>query len=87
MSRHYSFTVDAEGQAFVDEVVDEMLRLFGIDEAEALARVNRQWSGVDFKPDDLRYHETAEFWANDIYFGPDSRWWMHPGNLVPRPRP
>ncbi|MDD9968250.1 MAG: hypothetical protein OXR73_18570 [Myxococcales bacterium] len=86
MSR-YAFRVDNEAAQFCDRIVQFMMQEFGIDEAEALGRVNRRWHGNDFDVEDLRYHEEAEFWASDIYYGADSRWWTSPPNLRPLPFP
>ena len=87
MSRRFLFQVDARGRAFCDRIADEMIRRFGISEDEALGRINELWRGVDFEPQDLRYHETEEYWANDVYFGHGSLWWMNPPNLKPVPYP
>jgi hypothetical protein len=83
MSRRYEFAVDGEARAFCDEIIDDMIRKFGIAESEALGRVNRQWKNNGFKDGDVRYHETAEFWASNIYFGADSQWWNSPQGLSP----
>ena len=83
----YEFHVDEDGRAFCDEVVSKMEEMFGISNGEALGRVNRQWKGVDFVFQDLRYHEPSEFWASDIFFGPASEWWKHPDGRVPVPFP
>jgi hypothetical protein len=85
--RSYEFVVDAEARAFCDDIVQCMLSAFDISEAEALGRVNRQWRRNDFKFQDVRYHETDEFWAHDIYFGHDSFWWNSPSGLEPLPFP
>ena len=88
MTNNYSFKVNEESSIFCNDIVSEMTRLFGISSSEAVGRINRQWDGVDFlAKDDLRYHETIEFWANTIYYGADSYWWINPPNLKPKPFP
>lgn len=87
MTRAYSFGVDVEARAFCDEILNAMARLHGVSEAEALGRINRQWGGLAFEKEDIRYHETAEFWASDILYGHGSYWWRHPPNLKPTPFP
>ena len=82
--------------SFCRQIADEMVTLFGIGQQEAVARVNRHWS----VPGDsgrtprvwivgmaIAYHETPEFWAHDIYYGPDSRWWAPEPALTPLPPP
>ncbi len=88
MMNNYSFRVNERSKTFCDNIVEEMIRLFGIALSEAIGRINRQWNGNDFlKEDDLRYHETAEYWANDMYYGWDSFWWTNPSDLEPKPYP
>ena len=88
MMNNYSFKVNEESKIFCDEIMSEMMRLFGISKSEAIGRINRQWDQLDFLDEnDLRYHEGAEFWANDMYYGADSYWWNEPPNLKPKPFP
>lgn len=54
-----------------------MARAFGIPRAEAVARISL----------DLVYHETAGFWAADIYYGHDSFWWLPDAHPRPLPPP
>ena len=86
MTYRYEFVVDAEARSFCDEIIDEMTCL-GIPQSEAVGRLNRRWRGIDFKQEDVRFHETAEFWAKDIYYGHDSYWWIEPPGLKPTSYP
>ena len=86
-TRRYAFLLNDEARAFCDQIVDSLVARFGIDEQEALGRVNRQWTAFDFQTEDVRYHETADFWASDIYYGADSVWWTSPAGLKPLPYP
>jgi hypothetical protein len=53
----------------LDQVVDEMSRLFDISQSEAVARVNQQWAGQDMSSDnDIVLHEDDYYWALFIYF-------------------
>ncbi|GHF35311.1 hypothetical protein GCM10010218_15670 [Streptomyces mashuensis] len=55
--------------AYLREVVDEMVRLFGISRAEAVARVNDVWGHLSFtESPDLIEHEMPEYWAERIYY-------------------
>jgi hypothetical protein len=69
---------DRKALAFCRGIAEEMVRAFGIPRAEAVARINRQWSEPDAPGRvprvwivglDLVYHETEAFWAADIYYG------------------
>ena len=52
------------------EAAEEMVRLFNISYAEAVARVNAQWEGQDFlEASDIVLHEDEYYWALFIYFG------------------
>lgn len=87
---------DNEALAFCEEIVDAMVRGYGISHSEAAARVNRQWSQagppgrvprVWIVGLDIAYHEEADYWAAAIYYGPDSRWWDPDADLQPLPPP
>lgn len=88
MNVKFDFFVDNESKEFCVEIVEEMVREFGLNREEAIGRLNRQWRGNDFTgEDDIRYHETSNFWANEIYYGSDSNWWKGYKDLKPIPYP
>lgn len=69
---------------------------YDIPRAEAVARINRQWSeppGPGRVPRiwivglDLVYHETPDHWAADIYYGHGSFWWLPDAGPQPLPPP
>jgi hypothetical protein len=70
--------LNVEAQDFCDGIVREMVSLFSITEEEAISRINRQWSNLESLggEEELIYHEDEKFWAQDIYYGPDSFWWL-----------
>ncbi|WP_117211403.1 hypothetical protein [Allorhizocola rhizosphaerae] len=75
-----------EVKGFLEEIVDEMVRLFRISRDEAIGRMNREWADQEFHDeDDLIFHETPDYWARDIYYGPDARW--RDRGATPRPLP
>jgi hypothetical protein len=85
---------DAEALSFCRRIADEMVARFGIAATEASARINRHWSGVAATGPRvwivgraIAYHETAEYWAHLIYYGPDSQWWKPGTTPTPRPPP
>lgn len=86
--RAFAFQTCRETQVLCDAIVDEMMRLFGIPEAEAVGRVNRQWGRLDLRdPQDIIQHEDEVYWAKTIYYGKDSSWWLDEASAKPRPFP
>jgi hypothetical protein len=83
MKYQFAFPTSAQAQDYCDRIVDEMVSLFGITAAEALGRINEKWGGLAFSSDDTLFHETIDFWAYDIYFGHNSRWWEGTQGLKP----
>lgn len=82
---NFLFETDSESEAFCERIAQEMVRLFGISPDEAVGRINNAWKGLSIVGDDLIYHETEEYWANNIYYGKESEWWLSPPGLKPRP--
>jgi hypothetical protein len=71
------FTMDAdEGmRRFFSQIADEMTARFGIERAEAVARLNHAWGPLTFDPyPDLVCHESAEYWAYGMYYGDVPFW-------------
>lgn len=85
----YAFEFKASGDALdlCEQTVDRMVELFGIPVDEALGRVNRAWGGRDLDNDSLICHENEYYWANSIYYGHGSFWWLKPPGLKPMPYP
>jgi hypothetical protein len=61
-----------------------------------VARINRAWSEpgdsgrnprIWIVGLDLVYHETADYWAANIYYGKDSFWWLPDADPQPLPPP
>jgi hypothetical protein len=87
---------DVRALTFCRAIADEMVRAYGITHDEAVARVNRHWSEPDSSGRipriwivglDLAYHETAAYWAANLYYGTDSFWWLPDANPQPLPPP
>lgn len=79
-----------EARRYINRIADKLVNLFGISREEAVGRINRFWSGKAFATDvDLLVllHQTEEYWAKTIYYGPDSEWWLSETGLSPRPYP
>ncbi len=67
----FEFTVeDDEAQEFCEAIVLEMIRLYGLSEPEAVARMNRHWHGQTVPGyQQVTYHEEPTFWAQTIFHG------------------
>lgn len=85
---NFSFRTDAKSDMFCRRIADEMIRLFGISEYEAIGRINRHFAGKEWLgPTHIWYHEGAEDWARNIYYEEDSYWWMEGRQPQPKPYP
>ncbi|MCF3180527.1 hypothetical protein IPZ70_11360 [Streptomyces polychromogenes] len=68
----------------------EMSELCGISRAEAVARVNWQWEGLDLSgEDEIIMHEDEYYWALRIYFADVLDWrpTADRSDWTPRPGP
>ena len=91
----WAFATDAESDAFCQEIVARIVRLFGISVEEAIGRINRLWRGIPFLGEDIIYHETPDYWAHVMYYGKASSWWITGeerqrrglDTLIPQPYP
>ena len=83
----FEFNTDEEAYEFCQEIVRMMMNDFGITEAEALTRLNKQWRRNDFEDLDIRYHEDSTYWAYDIYYPDNTDWWNRVGDPTLKPRP
>ena len=97
MESPWTFPTDAELTAWCHQIAGQLVARFGVSRQEAIGRINRDWRlryclGPYVY---LAYHEDPEYWADEIYFGKDSRWWMVPedrerlglGPIAPVPHP
>lgn len=98
MRSHGRFACAGDNQAlaFCEKIADKMAGAYNIPRAEAVARINRQWSEpaaagrvprIWIVGLDLLYHETPDYWAADIYYGHDSFWWLPDADPQPLPPP
>jgi hypothetical protein len=61
--------VPVEVAELLRETAEEMVSLFNISYAEAVARVNAQWEGQDFlETSNIVLHEDEYYWALFVYF-------------------
>ena len=76
----WQFPTDAEFAAWCDQIADQLIARFGVSREEAIGRINRDWRLCDCLGPYvyLAYHEDPDYWAEEIYFGKDSRYWMAP---------
>ena len=98
MDAPWQFPTDAELDAFCREVARELVTQFGITEAEAIGRINREWKDRNWLGSEygwIVYHEPADEWARDIYYGKETAWWVEEehrarlglGPVAPKPYP
>lgn len=62
---------------FCHEIATVMQSEFTIDKDEAISRINSKWSDCVLDDEDMIFHESPKFWAYDIYYGANSRWWSY----------
>jgi hypothetical protein len=88
---HFEFDATPEAQDYLSEIAAKMTRLFAISRAEAIGRMNKLWSGrCRFRTEmevSLLFHELPRYWANQVYYRDDTRWWHAGEELVPRDYP
>ncbi len=84
----YTFITDSKNEAHFDKIALKMVDLFKIDHEEAVGRINRHWSGETVTgSDNMLDHEVLDYWANTVFYGWGSFWWMNPPDLKPLPYP
>ncbi|WP_317452680.1 hypothetical protein [Streptomyces sp. CBMA29] len=65
-----------EARESLRDITDELVGLFGLSRAEAVARVNQAWGGQDLATGpDLLGHEDPEHWAYGLYYEGDVPYW------------
>jgi hypothetical protein len=81
----FTFTVSNEGLKNCYDIIDEMIREFGVSREEAVLRLNNHWGTMDIQDEAFGYLLSVEF-AQRIYYGPNTRWWKKDkSDLAPRP--
>ncbi|MFV2017181.1 hypothetical protein [Micromonospora sp. LOL_023] len=87
----YQLALSAEVRDLLDATADEMVELFGISRAEAVARINERWYGQDFSGDDeMILHEDRRYWALFVYYDGEVPDWSDDADRsgwVARPAP
>lgn len=74
--------LDAGMLEYFREMASEMVGRFGISRAEAVARINERYQGLEIEPyPDLMCHEFPEFWAHGVYYYPDERGRLPTGDV------
>ncbi|MEM9204013.1 MAG: hypothetical protein AAGC53_20425 [Actinomycetota bacterium] len=75
---------------YLEDIAQEMVKLFAIDLDEARGRINRQFPGPEPMTEWAEAylgHEDEEDWAKHIYYGRDSLWWRDDEPRDPLPYP
>jgi hypothetical protein len=74
----FRFETDEQSVTYLWQVVEAMMKSFGVAREEAIGRINQEWSPVrrvvgEF---DEIYRETPAYWANHFMFGKSQFWWI-----------
>ncbi len=73
----FRFATDEESVAYLRDIVETMMRSFGITREEAIGRINQSWADVPaVAGEDEIYRELPAYWANHFMFGKASFWWI-----------
>lgn len=85
---YFDFNTDEESQLYCEEIVREVIRLFGLSEEEAIGRLNQALSGLDMTGENSIYENTPEWWAKTLCYPPNILWWNEDESKLPlRPFP
>jgi len=83
---HIEFPCTAEIADLVHEIAATMILTFDMPLEEAEGRINKFWTGFTFlEPIQTMplLHETPDYWAKTIYYGPGVMWWLGEEGLTP----
>ena len=77
-AQDFSFDTDSQARVYLREIVEVMMKSFGISREDALRRINESWSQVDEVKGEYNhmYRELPKYWANSFYYGDGSFWWL-----------
>jgi hypothetical protein len=79
-----------EALSYLEEIAQEMVSIFQISLEEARGRINRELRDrTFFSPLEINVllHEEQDVWANHIYYGRESCWWLGAEGLAPQEYP
>jgi len=63
--------------AYVRDIVEEMMRHFGITREECISRINQAWAHWPSVTGEYElYREKPGYWAHGATFGHASFWWL-----------
>ena len=66
--KKYEMWVDYEGKAFLEEMMQQLMLQFGLDEVEACKKIRTVWANVNHLFElDIIFHEEASYWVESIY--------------------
>ncbi|TDF35465.1 hypothetical protein EYS14_18780 [Alteromonadaceae bacterium M269] len=74
----FTFETDKESYEFCIDVIKTLSHGFGMSENDALTLINKEWRHIGFfNKEHVFHHESAEYFANELFFGHDSYWWLN----------
>ena len=71
MMDNYTFLTDEESHAYCDEIVEQMMAIYGIERSRCVAVLNYQFQHSGWH--EIYYHESPQQWAEFICENPESR--------------
>ena len=72
----FKFATDEDARAYLQKIVDSMMKLFNVREEDCIEYINDVWSHLPIIGEDLLYRESPEYWVNHFVFGKESYWWI-----------
>lgn len=73
----FCFATDEESLDYLRNIVEEMMRRFGITREECIGRINQSWSHWPSVTGEYElYREEPGYWACEVMFGHASFWWL-----------
>jgi hypothetical protein len=88
---HFNIDATPEALDYLSKIATKMTSLFSIGREEAIGRINRLWGGRrQFRTEmqlSLFFRENVEYWAKQVYYRDDTKWWREGETLIPRSYP
>ncbi|WP_169091439.1 hypothetical protein [Paenibacillus sp. PL91] len=85
LENKFTFKTNQDSQDYVIAIAAFMMKSYKVSNEEAVGRINNFWCGNDFTDENsMLFHETPEFWANEIYLEDEFWWEKDITTLVPR---
>jgi hypothetical protein len=88
---HFEIDATPEALEYLSKIATKMTLLFSIGREEAIGRINHLWGGKRHFRSELQlslfFREDVEYWAKQVYYRDDTKWWKDGEDLIPRNYP